>query len=205
MESINVTRKTAVKVFIDPEGHDPREWDNLGTMACWHGHYQLGDEQPTIPPQEYESALPDGVTLPLYLFDHSGITMRTDPTTFQMMDSAGWDWGQVGFIHCSLERARAETGYGHLNDEELREKVAMMLIGEVEVYDAFLRGAVYGFEVVEQLIDEEGSVLKEEHIDSCGGFHDTESYSALEGMYEHVDEKLHALLVEAFDNPEYLY
>ena len=29
---------------------NPRDWDNLGVMACWHRRYDLGDEQPQCSP-----------------------------------------------------------------------------------------------------------------------------------------------------------
>ena len=36
-----------VKIFHDSAPQSPREWDNLGTMVCWHRKYCLGDEQRT--------------------------------------------------------------------------------------------------------------------------------------------------------------
>ena len=47
----------------------------------------------------------DYILLPLYLYDHSGITMNT--TGF----SCSWDSGQVGFIYASKARFKEETGY----------------------------------------------------------------------------------------------
>ncbi len=34
--------KTAV-ILRDPDPINPREWDNVGKMICWHGRYNLGD------------------------------------------------------------------------------------------------------------------------------------------------------------------
>lgn len=31
----------------DHNGDGPRDWDNIGTMVCFHRRYTLGDEQPT--------------------------------------------------------------------------------------------------------------------------------------------------------------
>ena len=45
------------------------------------------------------------VLLPLYLYDHSGITMSTKPF------SCRWDSGHVGWIYCTKERLISETGY----------------------------------------------------------------------------------------------
>ncbi len=34
----------AVKIVHDADTQSPREWDNLGTMVCFHNRYNLGDE-----------------------------------------------------------------------------------------------------------------------------------------------------------------
>ena len=83
------------------------------------------------------------VILPLYLYDHSGITMNTSGF------SCGWDSGQVGFIYAPLE------------DDDDIEQVESNLRSEVQTYDQFLTGDVWGY-VIE---DEDG-----EHVDSCWGF-----------------------------------
>ena len=80
---------------------------------------------------------------PLYLYDHSGITMNTKPF------SCIWDSGQVGFIY-------AEVGIDNLTKEEL-DKV---LESEVKEYDEYISGEVYYIEV----IDEKGEV-----VDSLNG------------------------------------
>ena len=41
------------KIVRDEDPESPREWSNLGVMACWHNRYNLGDEQPTCDTQEY--------------------------------------------------------------------------------------------------------------------------------------------------------
>ena len=33
-----------LEIFVDEDSQNPREWDNLGTMVCWHRNYNLGDE-----------------------------------------------------------------------------------------------------------------------------------------------------------------
>lgn len=37
----------------DDSPESPREWDNVGTMVCWHRHYKLGDEQPKEDATDY--------------------------------------------------------------------------------------------------------------------------------------------------------
>ena len=41
------------------EHHNPRDWDNVGRMICWHSRYNLGDEQPKETPEEYRRGMLD--------------------------------------------------------------------------------------------------------------------------------------------------
>jgi hypothetical protein len=92
--------------------------------------------------------------IPLYLYDHSGYTMRTYPF------NCPWDSGQVGFIVATRKSAK-RIGIRHLTQKS-REKIRARLIGEVTEYDQYLTGDVYGF-IIE---DEEG-----EMVDACWGFY----------------------------------
>ena len=67
--------------------------------------------------------------LPLYLYDHSGITMNT--TGF----SCPWDSGQVGWIYASKEDALREFG-GKTFTAATRKKAEDRMRGEVEYYDS---------------------------------------------------------------------
>jgi len=157
-----------VKVEADDTGgyESPREWDNVGTMVCWHRRNNLGDRKPT---ESEENALQRGgfgllerylrryegatTVLPLALLDHSGLHMWIGSQA-HWSDSAGWDSGLVGFIYDSKEgREKCGTDLEH---------VQACLEGEVETYDDCLTGNVWGY-VVE---DEDGDVL-----DSCWGFY----------------------------------
>ena len=103
--------KYKIEVIHDTDPFDPREDDNLGTMICFHGSYNLGDKH-DYNHQDYngwdemkEAIIKNedvGVILPLYLYDHSGITIATTPF------SCRWDSGQVGFIIISKEKMRHE-------------------------------------------------------------------------------------------------
>jgi len=76
-----------------------------------------------------------------------------------------WDSGEVGFIYVSMERARKEWSG---TDEEIREKAEKYLRSEVEEYDQYLTGDVWGyriFETASEEDDEEG-----EELESCWGF-----------------------------------
>ncbi len=70
-----------LSIFRDEDAESPREWENLGKMVCWHRRYNLGDKHEFQSPQDfYDSAEYKDifVILPIYLFDHSGITVSND-------------------------------------------------------------------------------------------------------------------------------
>ena len=77
-----------IKIYADELAESPREWDNLGKMCCFHKRYNLGDKH-TMTVDEVQELVQreDVIALPLYLYDHSGITMNT--TGF----SCPWDSG----------------------------------------------------------------------------------------------------------------
>ena len=253
-----------LKIENDTDPQSSREWDNVGTMVCFHRWHSLGDEHNFSDPEDflremvrdyipreklmreikgnktnlnlsynrssrewelsgpcywltvlgstepkievlacatkledlYDSIIDELsldtmkklleqygelAMLPLYLYDHSGITMSTGAF------SCPWDSGQVGWIYVSKAKV-FEEGLGWI-DPELRQsgdpkilndqknwefpnednwrKIALHhLNAEVEIYDDYLVGHVYGFTLCE--LDEEGNEGVE--FDSCWGF-----------------------------------
>ena len=130
-------RGCTVTIDQDEFAENPRDSDcNLGTMLYCHSRYVLGDKQCT--PDNIQDALesfgPDAVVLPLFLYDHSGITMNT--TGF----ACPWYSGQVGYICVSHDTIREE--YGEVNDESI-ELATQCLQGEVETFDQYISGEVY--------------------------------------------------------------
>lgn len=169
-----------IRIYPDIDPESPREWDNMGKMVCWHRRYNLGDEQPKYDPldymvdvlnheqqlaNDYENIPEDkiekmfnkiAISLPLYLYDHSGITMNT--TGF----SCPWDSGQVGFIYVLKKDVLKEWNKKKMS-KQLYEKAVKVLKQEVETYDQYLRGDVYGFQIIEPYTDN--------NLDSCWGFY----------------------------------
>jgi len=176
-------RNYVIKVEQDDMNESPREWDNLGTMVCFHSRHNLGDSHDYNSPQHFMHALSGlyeyedtdyltdeqltrcqeevekkNVILPLYLYEHGGITMRTSAFSCQ------WDSGQVGYIYIPLTRVREEYNVKRVTTKT-RERIEGYLKGEVETYDHFLTGSVYWYSVERH--DDDGD---EVHIDSCGGY-----------------------------------
>jgi hypothetical protein len=145
------------KIFYDTDPQDPREWEPASTMACFHNRYRLGDDHDFSEPEDLVEFVnrKDVVALPLYLYDHSGITMSTSPF------GCRWDSGQVGYIYMTYDEIRKEHGWTRITKARY-DQVVKWLKGEVEVYDQYLTGEVYGF-VIE---DADG-----EELDACWGFY----------------------------------
>ena len=92
------------------------------------------------------------LVIPVSAYEHGGITISASGRR------AGWDRfdsGQLGFVYVSHKDIIKE--YGSL-DLERAEKT---LRSEVETYDDYLTGNVYGY-----IIEDEN----DEHLDSCWGF-----------------------------------
>ena len=145
-----------VRIVNDDDPEDPREWDGqLGRMLCLHRSYQLGDKH-KLDAEEIAALAndPANVALPLFLYDHSGITMSTGD--FSAVDPGGWDSGIVGFIIATPETLKACGWEG-----KTREEIVAGLEQEVKTYDDYLTGNVWGYVVK----DEDGH-----HVESCYGF-----------------------------------
>lgn len=138
-----------IKIAQDENPESPREWDNFGKMVCFHKRYNLPMEFAGLDSENYSSweemkkyLIKEGavVILPIFMYDHSGITIKTSPY------GDSWDSGQVGFIYATKEDILKEYSITKITTG-IKEKVEARLKGEVETYDQFLTGDVYGFEI----------------------------------------------------------
>jgi len=153
-----------LEFYLDDDPENPRKyWDEVGIMACFHNRYSLGDKTEITADMfsgwdEMENyiikKLKAIVVLPLYLYDHSGITMSTSPFACK------WDSGQVGFIYATRESVKKLMGWPRISAKRLK-KVEEILQGEVKEYDAYLTGEVYGWRVKNEYDDV---------LESCCGY-----------------------------------
>lgn len=167
---------TTLEILPDDSPENPRTWDDLSRIACWHRRYRLGDTHDFCDPQAFNKAVHAGnaVILPLYLLDHSGLTLSTDPAVFRACDPQGWDWGQIGYTYA--RHADIRTGYGVPRvTRRIRDEVINHLCAMVRVYTQYLRGEVYGFLLTDRAT---GEVL-----DSCWGFYGADVVAS--GMADH--------------------
>ena len=161
-----------LKIINDPNPQSPREWDNFGHMVCWHNRYSLGDEQPRDSAQEWMDELKEQYgnkveILPLYLYDHSGITMNT--SGFSHMGMHGYfDSGQVGWIYVTHDEIKKEFGKV---TKETKQHALRILSSEVDIYDDYIRGNVYGFALEKKKQCKSCEHDEWELIDSVYGFY----------------------------------
>jgi hypothetical protein len=194
---------------------NPRDWSNVGTMACYHPSYNLGDDvdprdfldnevecdkckgygevDPIAPnadgdeaPVECDECEGTGhrtinivdwikkeygarVIIPLFLYDHSGISMsagaaiagKADDSDFDRsrrhpFDSHGWDVSSIGVVFDTPDAVLECMG-----EDATNEQIEACLRSEVEVYSSYLEGDVTYYSVQ----DEETNFH-----DSCFGF-----------------------------------
>ena len=188
MEAVETKRigKYEIEIIQDSDPESPREWDNLGTMICQHRRYNLGDKHDYYLDEceswsdvQKELEYPP-VILNLYLYDHSGITISCEPFGDK------WDSGQVGFIFATKDNLLKE--YGKV-DEEVIQKAINVLKGEVETYDQYLTGDVYGYKVYEISVCNYGHEHREE-VESCWGYYGKDScMEEAEGIVEYYIKK----------------
>ena len=231
----------ALNVYQDDLGMDsPRDWDNLGTMVCFHRDYNLGDEHSYETPRDFlenlaaelitdtelryaclkavenweeeldeeekddlfddlvdngfieeatdeelwEIITDHAVILPLYLYDHSGITMKTKPF------GCPWDSGQVGWIYVTHDRISKEL----TSDEEKADwqKAEDILNQEIKTYDQYITGEVFGFVLEKEDVCDNCKQQVQEHIDSLWGLYGYEDLE--ENLKIHLEEEYHYLI-----------
>jgi len=153
-----------INIGYDIDAESPRTWDNLGTMICFHNRYRLGDAHDLCSSdfEDWEDmerhirkTYKPAVLHPLYLYDHSGITIRTAPF------GCRWDSGQVGFVFATRTDILAAYGAKRLS-KKLIAHADKCILNEVKEYDSYLTGEVYRYEVKSPLGKE---------IDQCCGYY----------------------------------
>ena len=164
-----------LRLFYDECPTNPREDYNLTRMVCFHKRYDLGDSH-DYKHDDYDSwdEMEKNITRmenpivikPLYLYDHGGITISTKPFGDR------WDSGQIGFVFIRKDDVKNEFSIKRCG-QNMVERCDVLLEGEVDVYDKYLRGEVYGYDIVRVTQCELGHE-HEEGLERCGDYLDEE-------------------------------
>lgn len=183
----------SIVIRQDENPVNPREdYEHLWTFVCWHRGYNLGDVQPDNDPTEFQENLPEGTLIyPIYMYDHSGITVSLSPF------SCKWDSGQIGFAFLTLDNLRNEYG----DDENAAEKAYNCLKSEMTEYDNYLRGNVWKYLVYENKTCECCGHTEQKVVDSCFGFVGTtlEETGITDNISDFTKEEIEAAWDNRFD------
>ena len=146
----------------------------LGTLVAFHRRYSLSDDKHLSDGSKLKAEnfnnfdemiahvnkVEGGIVwLPVYMYDHSGITINTGG--YNSIDSARWDWGQLGFIYVSKKKARDWYSWKTITKTRIN-KLEEYLRNEIKTFDQYLTGEVYDY----QILTPDG-----EEDDSCWGFY----------------------------------
>jgi len=107
----------------------------------------------------------DIVCLPLWLYDHSGITMSCGARRYPYSDP--WDSSAVGWIIVTKEKMFKEG----FSEEEWQKRADLILRNEVKEYDDYLTGDIYGYQLLTRRWWNDSEDDNWEELDTCFGFH----------------------------------
>ena len=160
------------RVVYDPDPTSPDDWDTLGTIyANSRNHNPQKHTLDEIMVEDSDDCSmhidPDYIYVRIYAYEHSGIALYHHRSP----QRCGWDEYLFGVMAVHKDKAAKE--FGDPSNVENFEKIMQCLEGEVECWDMYYRGEVYGFEVLDE---------DEDVIDSCWGFYGDEG--AKEAMQE---------------------
>ena len=159
---------------------DIEYFTNLGHLVGFHSRYDLCDDDHksmTIKQLQKIVNKKDVVAIPLYLYEHSGITISTTPF------ACPWDSGQIGWIYITYPEIHKHFSRKRVS-KKLLTLVEKILRDEVQEYDNYLRGNIYGYYII-------GPEGEEDTLDSCYGFsgdYEHAEYGALNEARRGVDE-----------------
>jgi len=159
-----------VEVRYDTEPENPRNWENIGTMVYRYRGMSENEAELDFEPFNSLQELIDHakaelnalVVLPLRIYDHSGLSMSVGI-------AGGWDSSQVGIIYADKERVTNEFGADYT-----LERVEQILRSEVDIYDHYLTGEVFGYQIVEESTCSHCNHRDKEILDSSWGYYSVE-------------------------------
>lgn len=204
---------------IDEFAESPREWDNVATIISRSGNWDISDNGWRMNAEEFVNFLHKKldkkcpeikglkdidnivncgnaknyiVCKPIYMYDHSGQTISLSPF------GCPWDSGCCGYIFVFKDKILKEI-FG-ANDDNWRDKAEEVIKSEIEVYDDYIQGNVYGYCLEEGHTVEHKDLItgaiwtstEYEVVDSCCGFYGDCSldilHAALGNNWEVIEE-----------------
>jgi hypothetical protein len=183
MENI-IYRGFKIEIGFDQDCENPIEYFDHVSIACFHNCYDLGNRQnETIEDIEQEIKNEQALFLPIYMYDHSGITINT--TGF----SCPWDSGQIGYVFITRTQILKEYESKILT-KKIKQKVYESLQNIIKTYSAYLEGNVFYYLVKD---------CENNFLDSCGGYIDDYYFAiseAKDSIDYHIEQKIKNHLIK---------
>lgn len=202
METINY-KKHVIKLEQFSDAENPiKNWDGNCKYALFHKRYDVVNDTDLDTSDyggwdEFKEALIEKhnplAILPVYMYDHSGQTISTEPFggLYGRFDS-----GQLGFVFVDSETLN-EWGFDSKEayEESTKRTLEDDIKANVQLYDDYITGNVWGFEVVDS---------DEDHVDSCWGFYgDSGKEEALKEAKSVIDNQVPDGVIETNYKQQY--
>ena len=178
--------KVQAELVYDQDATNPREGDNLGTIliAPSKAHWVTSQDdvidtsipQGNNPFKHWENLRREqlkikksdiAIAYPITKHEHGGISLS-------LGYKSGWDCGVVGFIYVTKNTLRECYGVKRIT-KGILEHAKNCMQSELGMLTAWLNGEVYGWEIKEYALTDDGLEWEEVGIlESCGGYFDQE-------------------------------
>ena len=165
MAETEIYKNHTIKIEYEDNPENPREWDNLCEIHHWHKRCNLGDVRHTnnesVEEMLAEAKRQNDIVMALHCYEHGNITISLG--SFRGRVPQGhyeFDSGQVGFVIIRRKKMLEEFNKKTFT-AKLKKRAREIAEAEVEIFNNYLQGNVYGY-----IIDDDG--------DSCWGYYSIE-------------------------------
>jgi hypothetical protein len=160
-------RNEKLQIVQDDICEDPRNWDNLTIIATLEqNHSTIGDFQFKSSDELNEFVKDqEGIySMPLYIYDHSGISLYCGNDTIPYPFNDQWDAGCIGMVFTTKKRLEGM-------EKTPRSKIIDLMKSELETYSHYLNGNVYGYRLLKWSQCKSCDQELDQEVDSCYGFY----------------------------------
>lgn len=203
--------KHELSFYNDNDSEDPRTWDPLATMLCWHKGYSLGDKNKYDSIEDVLRDLCEQYNLDVdTIFEYKDTENTPKQRDRRIMedlkehvcikflylyDHSGitisledfrdpWDSGIVGIIY--IDKETTLENFPNADDTNWYVIAEEHIRDEVREYDQWITGDIYRYLLEKVTICECCGQEKRETMDSMGGFYGNDILS--NGMLEYLPE-----------------
>lgn len=128
------------------------------------------------------------VELPVYIYDHSGITINTSGY------SSPWDSGQLGYIYATFEDAKEWFKSRMKEGESIKsrkwfDRIIEVLQAEIKTYDQYICNDVYCIAIYKKEKCSECGQVKYDMLECLGGLYLNDLYKVEDAISDHFNIK----------------